>query len=411
MVQLGVGLERDVAALQQARAPQAIVLHRHLVVALGLQHQQRLCEAGSRLHGTIGHDVGPIRAGSIEREGDGVAEGGRAQTLHILHPALQVGHLLTALRRGSEALQVGDLLQQEVFQRAGGSGQQDEAGQTGVPSSDARRQPSALAMPQHVDAVRSHPGQGAGQRRCGHGIVHGLHVEVELTAFGHTAGAIDIGTLVVAQGGDAPCGESPRQVAEGTVGADGLVPVVRAGAMHQHHAGHPPPLLHRAAGQGERGGQAERAAHDGRVRLHHRQAIGRGGRSRDRLRRRLHKEARDAPVSIERRLEAEGVFLERQVAVADGQPPGFDLVPLARGLQGAELCHQLVERRAQGIGGQGGLHLVAQHRAEAVALSRGEVEVGTLGQRQAVGLLGAETEGEQAKAEGKHQASHRGING
>ena len=36
---------------------------------------------------------------------------------------------------------------------------------TGAGSSDARRQPSALAMPQHVDAVRSHPGQGAGQRR------------------------------------------------------------------------------------------------------------------------------------------------------------------------------------------------------------------------------------------------------
>ena len=88
----------------------------------------------------------------------------------------------------------------------------------------------------------------------GDGVLNGLlfHGERrEILRSGNLL-AIDVGALIIAQHGDAALGQHLGQVAEGLHRAHGFIPVIGAGAMHQHHR------RHRALGvfrQGQRTGK------------------------------------------------------------------------------------------------------------------------------------------------------------
>ncbi len=89
-------------------------------------------------------------------------------------------------------------------------------------------------MPQHEDALGVDAFGLFEQRHGGHGVIHSLFLQSDRAAGCRTAGVF-LGSLDVAQHGDAARSQAIGQIAERLVGEHSLVLVMRAGAVHQHH--------------------------------------------------------------------------------------------------------------------------------------------------------------------------------
>jgi hypothetical protein len=113
------------------------------------------------------------------------------------------------------------------------------------------------------------------QVRCGQGVFHGLLFDREALGGIEEGAAVHFGSFFVTQNRDAAGCQPPSQVAEGLVGADGLVPVIRAGTVNQNYSRMGP----LSCGQGQGPGKLPLAALNRHILLLETCCVGIGGRA------------------------------------------------------------------------------------------------------------------------------------
>ena len=125
------------------------------------------------------------------------------------------------------------MIHNRVFHGPGSTSEDDEAGKFAIFLRDARRQIAAEAVTQHEDALGVHFRLRAQQGRALDGIFHGFVLDREARQPGH-GGAILPGPFFIAQNHHAAGRQAFGQILEHFGSADGFVPVVGSGAVHQH---------------------------------------------------------------------------------------------------------------------------------------------------------------------------------